>query len=97
MHIDRRNFLKASLGSAALATMAACSGGATTGAETKSCCKDEGDTKKDVKLNLSFQEWTLGDLELTAKLDVMEKLGVTGLEVSGKGLAARKDLSLIHI
>ena len=56
MRIDRRNFLKASLGSAALATMVACSGGATTGAETKLCCKDEGDTKKDVKLNLSFQE-----------------------------------------
>ena len=92
MSIDRRNFLKASLGSAALATMAACSGGSTTGAETKTCCKDEGgDTKKDVKLNLSFQEGTLGDLELTAKLDVMEKLGVTGLEVGGRGLAARKD------
>ena len=92
MSIDRRNFLKASLGSAALATMAACSGGSTTGAETKACCKDEGgDTKKDVKLNLSFQEGTLGDLELTAKLDVMEKLGVTGLEVGGRGLAARKD------
>ena len=60
MSIDRRNFLKASLGSAALATMAACSGGSTTGAETKACCKNEGDTKKDVKLNLSFQEGYVG-------------------------------------
>lgn len=93
MSIDRRNFLKASLGSAALATMSACTRGATQ-SDTK---EDRGhgslndSDNKGAKLNLSFQEGILGDLELTAKLDVMEKLGVVGLEVGGRGLGDRID------
>ncbi len=93
MSIDRRNFLKASLSSAALATVAACTSGSTR-SESDNGDNDrhkEKHDEKDVMLNLSFQESTLGDIELTAKLDVMERLGVTGLEVGGRGLSERKD------
>jgi sugar phosphate isomerase/epimerase len=92
MSLNRRNFIRTSLGSAALATVAACTG--TSGNNNKS--KEEGRKNglpysPKAKLNISFQEWTLGGDVLTDKLDFMEQLGVNGLEVSGKGLSARVD------
>lgn len=95
--IDRRNFLKASLGSAALATVAACTGGkggngkegdCCEGGDGKSCCSGK---KTNTKLNISFQEGTLKCETLTEKLDIMEKNGIVGLEVGGKGLSGRVD------
>jgi len=83
MSINRRNFLKASLGSAALATVSACTG--KTGESIATCCKQE----TNAKLNLSFQEWTIDGDSLKSKLDFMEQLNVVGLEVSGSGLSGR--------
>jgi len=73
MSINRRDFIRASLGSAALASLAACSNDSAGG-----CC-----ASKDAKLNISFQEGTAPGENLNEKLDFMEKLGVVGLEVGG--------------
>ena len=96
MSINRRNFIKASLGSAAVATVTACTGSAGNSAKNcsteESCCSKNGlQFSPKAKLNISFQEWTLNGEKLSDKLDIMEKLGVVGLEPSGKGLAARVD------
>ena len=96
MSINRRNFIKASLGSAAVATVTACTGSAGSSANsccsgTESCGKTSLPYNPKAKLNISFQEWTLTGDKLSDKLDIMEKLGVVGLEPSGKGLAARVD------
>lgn len=94
MSLNRRNFIKTSLGSAALATVASCTG--TSGSSSST----EGENKSsknclpynpNAKLNISFQEWTLEGDDLNKKLDYMEQLGVNGLEPSGKGLSGRVD------
>ncbi len=92
MASDRRKFLKTSLSGAALATVsgtafASCSGKSASVEDTTSkseCCKN-----KDVKLNLSFQEWTPPGETLNEKFDYMEKLGIVGFEPGGSGLAGR--------
>ncbi|MDR1097686.1 MAG: sugar phosphate isomerase/epimerase [Tannerella sp.] len=96
MALDRRNFIRTSLGSAALATVAACTG--TSGGGNKNenagdgkCCKNGLPYNPKAKLNISFQQWTLAGDVLKDKLDFMEKLGVNGLEVGGKGLSGRVD------
>jgi sugar phosphate isomerase/epimerase len=93
MIFNRRNFIKASLGSAALTTIAATTGCA--GGKTDSCCSAAGKSNipyhPNAKLNISFQEGTLPGKDLKEKLDIMEKNGVTGLEVGGGGLANRVD------
>jgi sugar phosphate isomerase/epimerase len=76
MSINRRDFIRASLGSAALASLAACSNDSTGSCCADSCCKD-------AKLNISFQEGIAPGENLNEKLDFMEKLGVVGLEVGG--------------
>jgi sugar phosphate isomerase/epimerase len=88
--VNRRNFIKASLGSAALAGVAACTGNAGAG---KVSGNDAGtkDLSAKAKLNISFQEWTIDGETLKDKLDFMEQHGVVGLEVSGNGLAPRVD------
>ena len=95
MSINRRNFLKASLGSAAVATVTACTGSAESsanaGSGTESGRKNYIPYNPNAKLNISFQEWTLEGEKLSDKLDIMEKLGVNGLEPSGRGLADRVD------
>ena len=73
MSINRRDFIRASLGSAALASLAACSNDSAGG-----CC-----ASKDAKLNISLQEGIPPGENLNEKLDFMEKLGVVGLEVGG--------------
>ena len=86
MSFNRRNFLKNSMmGAAAVAA---------TQVSLTSCCDSQSkcDDKKEcdlVPLNLAFQESILGDLPLNEKLDYMEELGVTGLEVGGSGLPER--------
>ena len=94
MSINRRNFLKASLGSAAVATVTAC----TSAGNNTSCCSEKESCSKNslpynpkAKLNISFQEGTLTGDKLNEKLDIMEKLGVVGLEPSGRELAGRVD------
>ncbi|MDR1224476.1 MAG: sugar phosphate isomerase/epimerase [Tannerella sp.] len=93
MTLDRRNFIRTSLGSAALATVAACTG--TSGGSNKNehagCGKNGLPYNPKAKLNISFQQWTLAGDVLKEKLDFMEKLGVNGLEVGGKGLSGRVD------
>jgi len=90
MALNRRHFLKASLGSAALTSLAAC-----TGAAKDSCCETGCKTcfpyNPNAKLNISFQEGTLAGDSLNAKLELMEKLGVNGLELGGRGLGERVD------
>jgi len=94
MALTRRNFFKASLGSAAVASLSACSG-------KDSCCSTTANKclpfNPNAKLNLSFQDGSLRaseqgvTLSLKDKLDIMERLGVTGLEVGGRGLGGRVD------
>lgn len=87
MTIDRRKFLKASLAGAAIATV-----GSTTlvGCAPKDkpvIATDE--VKSKAQLNLSFQEGTPPGETLKEKFDYMEKLGITGFEPGGSGLAGR--------
>jgi len=92
MSLNRRNFLKTSLGSAAVASLATYTG--CCGSERKdSCCTSKNCVtfNADAKLNISFQEGTLQMDSLKEKLDTMEKLGVNGLEVGGRGLGNRVD------
>lgn len=94
MSVDRRNFIKTSLGSAALATVSACTGTSGSSNSTGNNSKSNRNClpySPDAKLNISFQEWTLEGDNLNVKLDYMEQLGVNGLEPSGKGLSARVD------
>ena len=77
MAINRRNFIRASLGSAALATLAACSN------EGEKCSSSSICNCQDAKLNISFQEGVPPGATLAEKLDFMENLGVVGLEVNG--------------
>ena len=90
MSINRRDFLKASLGSAAVATVTACTGSAGS-SNSSSASKDCLPYNPKAKLNISFQEWTLEGDKLNDKLDIMEKLGVNGLEPGGRGLSGRVD------
>ena len=92
MTLNRRNFLKASLGSAALATLSTTAGCCGAGSKD-SCCTANSYVpfNPDAKLNVSFQEGTLKMDSLQEKLDTMEKLGVNGLEIGGRGLGNRVD------
>ena len=86
MSFNRRNFLKNSMmGAAAVAA---------TQVSLTSCCDSQSkcDDKKECELtplNIAFQESILGERPLNEKLDIMEELGVTGLEVWGAGLGER--------
>jgi len=88
MSFNRRHFLKASLGSVAIGSLASCCGKAKD-----SCCSTDKLTclpyKPDTTLNLSFQEGTLQGDSLKSKLDLMEKWGVVGLELGGRDLSDR--------
>lgn len=57
-----------------------------------SCCgKPKEEETEKCTLNLCFQEGIAQGNTLQEKLDYMESLGVTGLEVGGRGLAGRVD------
>ena len=90
MAFNRRDFLRTTLASAAVAgssTLVAC-GGATPAkeecpAEKKVCCKNN------AELKISFQEGTPIGETLNEKFDYMEKLGVVGFEPGGRNLKDR--------
>ncbi|MDL2255344.1 TIM barrel protein [Parabacteroides sp. OttesenSCG-928-G06] len=84
MSLNRRNFLKTTLSTAAVASvsgtaLAACAGKK----EEKACCHS------DVELKISFQEGTAPGKDINEKFDYMEKLGIVGFEPGGRGLKDR--------
>ena len=79
--MDRKTFLKSTLAGAA-ALVAAPS-------TLVSCSSRSVKKTPDVPLHLSFQEGLTPGDTLAEKLDFMEKLGITGFEPGGKGLAGR--------
>ncbi|MDR3267787.1 MAG: sugar phosphate isomerase/epimerase [Tannerella sp.] len=89
MTLDRRNFLRAAAVTVGGAAFSACGGGK----EKESCCTKSENAcckgKKEVTLNLSFQEGTPPGANLQEKFDFMEKLGIVGFEPGGRGLAGR--------
>lgn len=87
MQTDRRSFLKSSLAGAALATLGAASLPACSPA--KNGDGTSASDKTNALLNLSFQEGTPPGGSLNEKFDYMEKLGITGFEPGGSGLAGR--------
>lgn len=91
MSINRRNFLRATLSGAAIATV---SGSAMAACGTKSSSKEECPKEKagcngKAELKLSFQEGTAPGESLNEKFDYMEKLGIVGFEPGGGGLGGR--------
>ena len=82
--MQRRKFILGSMASAAAATLAP-----TT--LLASCDPKPKDKKPATPLNLCFQEGIAIGETLQEKLDYCESLGVTGLEVGGRGLADRVD------
>jgi sugar phosphate isomerase/epimerase len=83
MEINRRNFLKTSLSGAALATLSGTSLASCSSLATKDRAG------KTAELKLSFQEGTPPGESLNEKFDYMERLGITGYEPGGGGLAGR--------
>ena len=77
--MDRKTFLKTSLASAAALAVAP---------SVLVSCKQQ-EKKASIPLRLSFQEGLTPGESLADKLDFMEKLGVTGFEPGGRGLAGR--------
>ncbi len=82
--MDRRNFIKTS--SFGLTAAAVAGSGV---ASLSSCCNTPAAAKKEVSLNISFQEGIAPGENLNEKFDFMEKLGVVGFEPGGGNLAAR--------
>lgn len=77
--MDRKTFLKTTLASAAALAVAP---------SALVSCKTQ-EKKASTPLRISFQEGLTPGETLAEKLDFMEKLGVTGLEPGGRGLAGR--------
>lgn len=88
MEINRRNFLKATLASTALAA-----GTFAQAADLTSIISPQNKQKKNTNnngvLKISFQEGIAPGESLNEKLDYMESLGVVGLEPWGGGLLGR--------
>ncbi|MDF9828880.1 sugar phosphate isomerase/epimerase [Parabacteroides sp. PF5-6] len=87
MALDRRNFLRASLSTAALAAVGGTALASNAHPQEKTCCG--GDCCSKAELKISFQEGTAPGKDLNEKFDYMEKLGVVGFEPGGRGLAGR--------
>ncbi|MBP5619614.1 MAG: sugar phosphate isomerase/epimerase [Bacteroidaceae bacterium] len=81
--MKRRNFLLGSMSGLAAASFAP-----TT---LLASCAPKKEKKNETPLNICFQEGIPIGENLNEKLDYMESLGVTGLEVGGRGLAGRVD------
>ncbi|MDO4757475.1 MAG: sugar phosphate isomerase/epimerase [Parabacteroides sp.] len=90
MAVNRRDFLRTSLASTALAvggsTLIGCNSQATPKSEecpsNKKCCSN-------AELKISFQEGNAIGETLNEKFDYMEKLGVVGFEPGGRNLKDR--------
>ncbi|MDR1259249.1 MAG: sugar phosphate isomerase/epimerase [Tannerellaceae bacterium] len=89
MAINRRRFIRTTLSGAAVA-VAATGGSVLAGCAVKPA-QEDGTKNNAAALNLSFQEGIAPGDSLNEKFDLMEKLGVTGFEPGGKGLAGRVD------
>ena len=91
MTLNRRNFLKTTLASAAVAAgssvLVACGGKTVPIEECPAKKKDSPRSKAELKI--SFQEGTAPGANLNEKFDYMEKLGVVGFEPGGRGLKDR--------
>jgi sugar phosphate isomerase/epimerase len=85
MSLNRRNFIKASLGSAALLGVSATGNAGAL----ESNAIQAGAKNAKAKLNISFQEGIAPGNNLNEKLDYMEKLGIVGFEPGGGKLAGR--------
>jgi len=91
MSINRRNFLRTSLSTAAVASM----GTALAACTPKPTSANESDSSKNtrstdnVELKISFQEGTAPGANLNEKFDYMEKMGIVGFEPGGRGLGDR--------
>ena len=96
MTLNRRNFLKASITGAAVASigavpLVACAqkNGTSAADDDKKKCDKKCEMKSKAKLNISLQEGVAPGSNLKEKLDLMEKLGVVGFEPSGGNLNNR--------
>lgn len=86
MEFNRRNFIKTTLSGTALLASSGFPACATSTSQNDTSDK----TKKGaVELKLSFQEGIAPGKTLSEKLDLMERLGVTGFEPGGSGLENR--------
>jgi sugar phosphate isomerase/epimerase len=83
--MNRKEFLKRSLlGAAGIIGASAVVNTLTSCCEQKPVVSNAGP-----ELNLSFQEWVIHGQTLAEKLDIMESMGIVGLELSGRGLSGR--------
>ena len=98
MTLNRRNFLRATLASAAVAAgssaLAACGNRSaanenSSAAEKNGSAADASAASSKAELKISFQEGIAPGDNLNAKFDLMEKLGVVGFEPGGRGLKDR--------
>lgn len=98
MTLNRRNFLRATLASAAVAAgssaLAACGNRSaanenSSAAEKNGSAADASAASSQAELKISFQEGIAPGDNLNAKFDLMEKLGVVGFEPGGRGLKDR--------
>lgn len=89
---NRRNFLRASLSTAALAAVGGAALASNTAAvpqeKEKACCGNPNCSCK-AELKISFQEGTAPGSNLNEKFDYMEKMGIVGFEPGGRGLSGR--------
>ena len=84
MEFNRRNFLKITASGTALAVL----GNVSNAVYAAQTSKNE-QKNSSVELKISFQEGIAPGENLNAKFDFMEKLGVSGFEPNGRGLAGR--------
>ena len=84
MELNRREFLKITASGASVAILGSVSSLGCTAQIT-----NRGQKNSSVELKISFQEGIAPGKNLNEKFDFMEKLGVTGFEPGGGGLAGR--------
>lgn len=84
MTLNRRNFLRATLSGAAIATA-----GGSQMVFASSCSQAQPVSSGNVTLNLSLQEGLTPGDNLQQKLDFMEANGVVGIELGGGNLSGR--------
>ena len=88
--MNRRDFLKSTMvGATGVAIASSPLAGLTSCAPKQEGCGQACCGNGKGQLNISFQEGTAPRESLNEKFDYMEKLGVTGFEPGGRGLAGR--------
>ncbi len=89
MSINRRNFLKTSIGSMAVAAVGATAASCVPTPKKEAEGAGKSYNNGNAQLNLSFQEGIAPGENLNEKFDFMEEHGVVGFEPGGGGLAGR--------